>query len=139
MESNSETQVTINKAQRVLHFSDGVDEEFEEEIVPELASKPLEENIDPKTLTWGPWFTYVAQKSGTKVLNAVDYAGESLANFFGITSPKYQLEISEYERVQEEQKKLEEDSAGWMPKNGGGDIPLVLNEPIKVIDNAKNP
>lgn len=89
-----------------------------------------------------PWFTYVAQKSGTRVLNAVDYAGESLANFFGITSPKYQLEISEYERVQEEQKKLEEDSAGWMPKNGGGDIPLVLNEPIKVTDkegDTKNP
>lgn len=47
MENKFETQVTINKPQRVLHFSDGVDEEFEEEIAPELASKPLEENIDP--------------------------------------------------------------------------------------------
>lgn len=65
------------------------------------------------------------------MLNAVDYAGESLASFFGITTPKYQIEIDEYERIQEIQKKIEEDSAGWVPKNGGGNIPLVMNEPVK--------
>lgn len=83
------------------------------------------------TLSWGPWFSHYAWKSGTKVLNAVDYAGESLANFFGVTAAKYQIEISEYERMQEEKKKMEEESVGWVPKDGGGDIPLVLNEPVK--------
>lgn len=65
------------------------------------------------------------------MLNAIDYTGESLANFFGITTPKYQLEIDEYERLKEEKKKMEDESAGWVPKNSGGDIPLVLNEPGK--------
>lgn len=65
------------------------------------------------------------------MLYAVDYAGESLASFFGITTPKYQIEIDEYKRIQEVQRKIEEDSAGWVPKNGGGNIPLVMNEPVK--------
>lgn len=26
---------------------------------------------------------------------------------------------------------MEEESAGWVPKNGGGDVPLVLDEPTK--------
>lgn len=84
-------------------------------------------------MTWGPWFSHYAWKSGFKVLNAVDYAGESLAGFFGITTPKYQLEISEYERMKEEKRKIDEESAGWVPRsNSGGDIPLVLNEPVTV-------
>lgn len=63
----------------------------------------------------------------------MDSAGETLAGFFGITTPKYQIEINEYERIKEEKKKMEEESAGWIPKNSGGDIPLVLNEPAKVL------
>lgn len=82
-------------------------------------------------MAWAPWFSYYAWKSGTKMLHAVDYAGESLASFFGITTPKYQIEIDEYERMQEEKKKIEDESTGWVPKNAGGDIPLVLDEPIK--------
>ncbi|XP_045452232.1 protein FAM177B-like isoform X2 [Melitaea cinxia] len=113
---NTQVQVTINRPITILHFSDGVEEEIEEE---------------KKTLSWGPWFSHYASKSGYKVLNAVDYAGESLANFFGITTPKYQIEINEYERLQEEKKRIEDESAGWVPKNAGGDIPLVLNEPLK--------
>ncbi|XP_050344376.1 protein FAM177B isoform X2 [Nymphalis io] len=120
---DSQVNLTMNRSIRILHFSDGVEEEIEEE---------------KKSLTWGPWLSYQATKSGSKVLNAVDYAGESLANFFGITTPKYQIEINEYERLQEEKKKIEDESAGWVPKNGGGNIPLVLNEPLKVVGNHGN-
>ncbi|KAJ2951745.1 hypothetical protein O0L34_g13912 [Tuta absoluta] len=130
--ASQQTEVTISKPTRVLHCSDGVIEEIEEDKLAEIQSAPNdEENINPKTLQWGPWFSYYTWKSGTKVLNAVDYAGESLANFFGITTPKYQIEIDEYERLQEEKRKMDEDSVGWVPKNGGGDVPLVLNEPLK--------
>lgn len=90
-----------------------------------------------KTLTWGPWLFHYASKSGNKMLNAVDYVGEGLASFFGITTPKYQIEIDEYERLHEEKKKLEEDSVGWVPKNGGGDVPLVLNEPGKDVNKPQ--
>lgn len=133
MEDNQkQVKVTINNTGRILHFSDGVDEEIEETMVDALNAAPDEDTTDPKTLNWGPWFSYYAWKSGTKVLNAVDYAGEGLANFFGITTPKYQIEISEYERIQAEKKRIEEESVGWVPKSEGGNIPLVLNEPRKV-------
>lgn len=89
-------------------------------------------------MAWGPWLSYYTWKSGSKILSAVDTAGESLASLFGITTPKYQIEISEYERLQEEKKKLEEESTGWVPKNSGGDVPLVLNEPVKDIERAEN-
>ncbi|KAM3962044.1 protein FAM177B [Aphomia sociella] len=130
--ANTQVGVTINKPSKVLHFSDGVEEEIEEAAVSDLNSNPSnEDNVDPKSLEWGPWFSHYAWKSSSKVLNAVDYAGESLASFFGITTPKYQIEISEYERMQEEKRKMDEESAGWIPKNEGGDIPLVMNEPVK--------
>ncbi|XP_045773776.1 protein FAM177A1-like isoform X2 [Maniola jurtina] len=113
---DSEVQVTINRPKRIIHFSDGVEEEIEEE---------------KKNLSWGPWLSHYALKSGSSVLYAVDYAGESLATFFGITTPKYQIEIDEYERIQEEKRKLEEESAGWVPRNVEGEIPLVMSEPLK--------
>lgn len=90
-----------------------------------------------QSLNWGPWFGYYAWKSSNKVLNAVDYAGESLANFFGITTPKYQIEIDEHERQLEEKRKMDEEATGWVPKDAGGDIPLVLNEPLKVDSPSK--
>ena len=37
-----------------------------------------------------------------------DYLGEKLAYVFGITAPKYQYAISEWERMQEEEKEENE-------------------------------
>lgn len=46
-----------------------------------------------------------------------DYLGETLANFFGITTPKYQYEIDEYYRIIKEQKETQEkqtaEYSGW--------------------------
>ncbi|XP_068630297.1 protein FAM177A1 [Battus philenor] len=134
-----QVNLTIKRPFKVIHFSDGIEEEIEEVNASELDSIPRnEDNIDPTTLQWGPWFTHYAKKSGTKVLNVVDYAGESLANFFGITTPKYQIEIDEYERVKEEKKKIEEESAGWVSNNSNGNIPLVLNEPSREVKTIEN-
>ncbi|XP_032518000.1 protein FAM177A1-like [Danaus plexippus] len=133
---NSQVEVNLSRPIKVIHFSDGIEEIMEENQVTELDSAPKDnEVVDPKTLSWGPWFTYQTWKSGSKVLGALDYAGETLANFFGITTPKYIIEIEEYERMQMEKKKIDEESAGWVPKSV--DIPLVLNEPIKT-DKEEN-
>ena len=54
---------------------------------------------------------------GSQTLKACDYLGENLANFFGITSPKYEYEIEEYNRRVEEQKRrqsmLASEFEGW--------------------------
>nr|CAD7424208.1 unnamed protein product [Timema monikensis] len=57
------------------------------------------EDEQKKTLTWGPWTLYHVVTAGSKTLQVCDYLGESLANFFGITTPKYQYEIDEYHRM----------------------------------------
>ncbi|XP_013196731.2 protein FAM177A1 [Amyelois transitella] len=136
--SDEQVRVTV-KPTRVLHFSDGVDEEIEVEEATEVTSSlHNDEPVDTSKLDWLPWMSHYAWTSGNKVLNIVDAAGESLASFFGITTPKYQIEIDEYERMQEEKRKMEEESAGWVPRNGGGDIPLVMNEPKKAVDTENH-
>jgi len=99
------------RVKRVIHCSDGVYEEFssDEDGVYQLNS-PV---VDPKTMTWMPWIGHMSSKA----LAACDYVGESLADFLGITTPKYSYEIAEAERMkaQQEAEKKEADleMAGW--------------------------
>ncbi|ESP02922.1 hypothetical protein LOTGIDRAFT_212450 [Lottia gigantea] len=87
---------------RIIHFSDGVLEEYstdeEEEKLPEKPS------VDPKTLKWVPWFWHYIVVSAVTALGAADFCGEKLAWFFGITSPKYQHAIDEYYRLKDEEE-----------------------------------
>lgn len=68
-------------------------------------------------MTWKPWFSHVSSKA----LAACDYVGESLADFLGITAPKYLYEIEEAKRLQEEEKaekkKVDVEMAGWRDGN----------------------
>jgi hypothetical protein len=57
-------------------------------------------------MRWSTWAWYVTTSAVTKVIAACDYAGEALASFFGITTPKYQYEYDEYQRMLEEVKIL---------------------------------
>lgn len=82
-----------------------------------------------KRLTWGPWIMHYAAAGGTKAVEYCDYVGETLADFLGITTPKYQLELSEYERMEAAKKKLEEESAGWVNNNGENGTTLVTLQP----------
>jgi hypothetical protein len=40
--------------------------------------------------------------AGGAALKVCDYLGESLANLFGITTPKYEYEIEEYKRTMQQ-------------------------------------
>jgi len=112
---------------RVLHFSDGTLEEYstdeEDGVEPRATQKNATQltSIDPKSLTWVPWFWYQTAVVGTKTLEVCDYLGESLAAFFGITTPKYQFEIDHYQHMlaEEEALKREQDleMGGWVNKS----------------------
>lgn len=71
-------------------------------------------------MKWGPWFAHKAINTGQTVLSACDYAGETLAYYLGITSPKYQFEIAEYERMRERKKQESEqkEREGWVSNQG---------------------
>jgi len=51
-------------------------------------------------MNWLPWAWYRTTWLSSKMLDGCDYVGECLANFFGITAPKYQFEINEFYRLQ---------------------------------------
>ena len=59
------------------------------------------EVIDPKTLSWLPWTFWMAGTVGSGFLATCDAAGERLAWWLGITSPKYFYEIQEALRLKE--------------------------------------
>jgi len=111
---------------RILHFSDGTLEEFSTDDESDTDLRNADQVdckalVDPATLTWGPYVWYQVAKLGSTTLSACDYLGEHLANFFGITSPKYQFEVNEYFKMkaeeEEEKKKQDEEAQGWKEKS----------------------
>lgn len=80
-------------------------------------------------MTWMPWIAHVSSKA----LAACDYVGETLADFLGITAPKYQYEIEEAKRMQEEEmaekKAVDLEMAGWIPTQSPNSDPTILQSP----------
>ncbi|XP_072041785.1 protein FAM177A1-like [Amphiura filiformis] len=90
---------------RVIHFSDGIMEEYSTDEEDGGDDEPSEPQVDPKTLAWVPYLWYYFLYASTSTLSACDFVGEKLAYMLGITSPKYQYAISEYNRLMDEEKK----------------------------------
>ncbi|XP_072170495.1 uncharacterized protein [Diadema setosum] len=93
------------KPRRIIHFSDGVLEEYstDEEDGGE-EEKLMQPSVDPKTLDWLPYIWHYMVAASFATYRACDFMGEKLAYFFGITSPKYAYAISEYNRLEAEEK-----------------------------------
>uniref|UniRef100_T1JGN8 ADF-H domain-containing protein n=1 Tax=Strigamia maritima TaxID=126957 RepID=T1JGN8_STRMM len=108
------------RPKRVLHFSDGVLEEYEDDD-DEKVDSVCRDVVDPTTLNWLPFFWYYTITFGTKTLNVCDTVGEYLAYFFGITSPKYQYEIEEYKWMKKEAEREEKQEEMELKSWGGGD------------------
>lgn len=104
-----------------MHFSDGDLEEYSEDETDNSEENKTVNHVDPKTLNWIPWAWYQTTWFGTKILDGCDCAGEWLAGFFGITSPKYQFEINEFYRLQalenEMTHKQDLEMGGWNAHN----------------------
>ncbi|ELU06014.1 hypothetical protein CAPTEDRAFT_116445, partial [Capitella teleta] len=90
---------------RILHFSDGILEEYSTE---EEESEDEMDAINPSTLSWFPWLRHQFGSLAYSTFSAADVCGEKLAWFFGITSPKYQYAIDEYNRMRKEVSEKEE-------------------------------
>ncbi|BFZ07776.1 hypothetical protein BsWGS_10815 [Bradybaena similaris] len=116
--SVEQPEETHKQPKRVLHFSDGVLEEYSDDDSEEEAS-PIQTKVDPRMLTWTPWCLYYVTMVARKSLSAAELCGEKLAWFFGITSPKYGYALEEYKRMERENEserlrdqKLFEESQG---------------------------
>nr|XP_023018548.1 protein FAM177A1 [Leptinotarsa decemlineata] len=130
------SSINVKTPKRVLHFSDGVLEEYssdEEDLVQD--SRREQAIINPASLTWGPWIWYRAWSAGSSALSAVDTVGEFLASFFGITTPRYYFELLEYKRREEEKLRQQEEVKGWsQPAATSVSVPLneVKSSPLSV-------
>lgn len=77
----------------------------------------------------------------SKALAACDYVGETLADFLGITTPKYLYEIEEARRMKAEEeaakKATDVEMAGWAPRsdsNPSANPSVVLtNSPVSIL------
>ncbi|XP_045170755.2 protein FAM177A1-like isoform X2 [Mercenaria mercenaria] len=116
---------------RLIHFSDGVLEEYSTD--EDDDEPPPPPPVDPKTLTWGPWFWFYMSSAAFKTLGVADSCGEKLAWFFGITTPKYQAAIDEFYRLKaEEEKELEYEQRAREKMQEFSSID------VKVIDQARD-
>lgn len=119
---------------RILHFSDGTLEEYstDEEDTTDYKKDTQLAHIDPKQMTWFPWMWYQAATTASQTLQVCDYLGESLASFFGITTPKYQYEIEEYHRIvaeeKEMQRKMDMEMGGWVTSSET-ELKTIGNQP----------
>ncbi|XP_076314287.1 uncharacterized protein LOC143226774 [Tachypleus tridentatus] len=128
---------------RILHFSDGILEEYstdEEEVQDNTDSTAL---LDTKQMAWMPYLWYMTWWIGCRALAGCDFVGEKLAHLFGITTPKYQYELEEYQRMlkeeEEEKEKTTEENVGW--KQEKDQLRSVKVEPsVKTsLENVQSP
>ncbi|XP_063977320.1 protein FAM177A1-like [Diachasmimorpha longicaudata] len=121
-DNQTENEGHQRKIKKVLHFSDGDLVEYNDDEVDDSKEDGQTVVVDPKTLEWIPWIWHQTTCFSCKVLESCDYVGEALADFFGITSPKYQFEINEYNRLQRiltaEREKEQLQMAGWTEQQG---------------------
>ena len=115
---------------RILHFSDGVLEEYstdEDERAERREREQREEQqqvVSTSDMTWLPWFVHLAWMTAAQGLAVCDSVGEKLAWWLGITSPKYYYEIQEAKRMmkeeQERKERMDAEMAGWVGEGDGG-------------------
>lgn len=63
------------------------------------------------TLPWAPFLLHWALQLGSQALAVCDYLGEHLANWFGVTAPKYRYEI-EHGQASDDDNELKQEP-GW--------------------------
>ncbi|KAH7933799.1 hypothetical protein HPB49_017374 [Dermacentor silvarum] len=127
----------LSPPRKVLHFSDGVlhenSSEEDEPPVPMTVVDPMylhqlaqisvlsqlarcETTVAcggglQSTLPWAPFLLHWALQLGSQALAVCDYLGEHLANWFGVTAPKYRYEI-EHGQASDDDNELKQEP-GW--------------------------
>lgn len=79
-----------------------------------------------------PRLKYQAYQAGCKLLSGIDYVGEGLANFLGITTPKY-ISESEMNAVYQGHPVVEggvaEDNSIWNQNNNNAPNEVITRYP----------
>ena len=95
----------VEKGPVVATLSPSNDVDLDENSSEGQEEEDLPVYVNTSTLTWPAYLAHYSCLTGTKALAVVDGAGEWLADFFGITGPKYWYIIEEYERQKAEEER----------------------------------
>lgn len=97
------------KRKKIYFRSDFVGDESssDEDDKNNALSKTISQQ-NPHDLNWAMWFWYYIVVASVSTFHAAEFCGEKLADFFGITAPKYQYAINEYHRLKQEEREEEE-------------------------------
>ncbi|XP_055695806.1 protein FAM177A1 isoform X2 [Lutzomyia longipalpis] len=134
-EGENDVNLSIRRPKRVLHFSDGILEEYSdtEDEVDQNKNKVDVAPVDESQMDWPTWMIHKAGQTKDSVVAGCEYVGEALASFLGITTSKFDLEYEEYKRREEEerlQKEESQGSQGWQinDENGENLTPVVVQK-----------
>jgi len=93
------------------------DSESEEDLGIEAEPELI---VNTSVMSWPSYLMHYTCLTGSTTLKVADGMGEWLADFFGITGPKYWYIIREYERQKEEEAREKEEDALFERQRGGG-------------------
>lgn len=121
MENNQENVIEVKKPKRIIHCSDGIYEEYDSDDDKEKIAE------DNKNRSW-------PIRAAHSLINALDYAGETLADFFNITTPKYSYEIEQFKKdqVARAKEEAEEKANTWDVEKSNA------SQPVTEVPKSKN-
>lgn len=104
-------KVKKKKKKKIYHRSDFVGEPSSSEDENAVSKSPSVASItdrNPADLDWLLWFWYYIVVASVATFHGAEFCGEKLADWFGITAPKYQYAINEYHRLKAEEEEEEQ-------------------------------
>ncbi|KAL3267394.1 hypothetical protein HHI36_011523 [Cryptolaemus montrouzieri] len=119
--------IKLKTPKRVLHFSDGVLEEYSDDEI-DCSPKEVKAVVDPATLSWGPWTWHKFWSAGVTTINYLDGMGEFMAAVFGITTPKYYFELEEFRKRQNEAAVDQSQRKGWSEPAGSSNSDIEFTD-----------
>uniref|UniRef100_A0A1L8EB12 Uncharacterized protein n=1 Tax=Haematobia irritans TaxID=7368 RepID=A0A1L8EB12_HAEIR len=123
-ESDNVTALELQKCKRILHFSDGVMEEFSDTDDEENVDC-AELDVDVKSWPLIPRIKYQFYQAGCKFLYGIDYVGEGLASFLGITTPKYFSESDINNTFQDNMYEEKDNNSNWAQSNNTSNMVIT--------------
>ncbi|CAH1985132.1 unnamed protein product [Acanthoscelides obtectus] len=139
MSEEKQARLKAKGPKGIFHFSDGDLEEYSTD-EEDTVDKGAKENslVDPRTLTWGPWISYLMWSFGSSTLSVVDTMGEFFAKAFGITTPRYYFELEEHKKREEEQATRDAEAQGWSQPASGSAVDSTITS-LNEIPNRPHP
>ncbi|CAL8131422.1 unnamed protein product [Orchesella dallaii] len=138
---------------KVIHFADGSTLEDDDGDNDNLSSEDMSRSselpitksqahstdsaapVNTSNMSWPEWMRHHSFRAGTKTINVLEGMGGTAAYYLGITTPKYQSEIDEFNRMMTKKKAHDEELISW--SSGPQNQPQPVVEDFKKNENGE--